>query len=120
MNACDVQSLLSAISVTLVAVRDSPLFDAVTDDGSYYTMGDLNIGDDVIDPLGQIISGIDCMNNRENYSDFLTQDLQSSIAALGNLCFEILRADRAARPSEDKATAQEAARQDGHDISGWV
>jgi hypothetical protein len=107
MDAYNIRDFLVAVSDTLRAVKDSPLFDSITNDSSYYTMGDLDIGDDVIDPLGQIISGIDCMNRPETYSDHLTPDLQNSITALGERCFAILRADSTTQLSEDKAAAQE-------------
>lgn len=120
MTTEDIQKLLSAISRTLIAINDFPVFEEVIDDGSYYTMSDLTMGD-AIQALNEVVGGIENVNAPDQFSDSnLTPDLEGAITSLSELSMSIIRADRASRPCENKAATKEAARQDGHDISGWV
>ena len=121
MNIKDIQDLLTAISQTLVVIKDFPVFEEVVENESYYTMsGDLTMGD-AIQALEEIAAGIENVNDPDQFSDlYLTPDLEGAITFLSELGMSIIRADRASRPSENKPAAKEAARQDGHDISGWV
>lgn len=120
MKVEDIQDLLTAISRTLTAISDFPVFEEVTEDGSYYTMSDLTMGD-AIQALDEVVQGIENVNAPDRFSDlYLTPDLEGAITSLSELGWAIISYDRASRPSEDKAAAKEAARQDGHDISGWV
>lgn len=114
MTIKDIQALLAAISQTLAATRDFPVFEEVIEDGSYYTMSDLTIGD-AIQALNEIIQGMENANSPDQFSDlYLTPSLEAAITSLSELGMAIVRDDKASRPSE------EAAQQGGHDISGWV
>ena len=120
MNIGDIKFLLGAISRTLEVIKDFQVFEEVIEDDSYYTMTDLTIGD-AIQALDEIVEGIENVNDFDQFSEsYLTPDLEGAITHLSLLGEAIVRADRVSRPSENKAAAQEAARQDGHDILGWV
>lgn len=120
MNIKDIQDLLISISQVLVATKDFPVFEEVTEDDSYYTSGgDLTVGD-AIQALSAVAQGIENVNHPHQFSDlYLSSNLEAALISLGEVAASIIRYDRASRPSRDKSAAKEAARQDGHDISRW-
>lgn len=102
MNVEDVKDLLTAISRTLTAVKDFPVFEEVIEDGSYYTMSDLTMGD-AIQALDEIVAGMENVNvPNDQFSDlYLTPELQAAIGHLNVFGLVIVRADKASRPREN-------------------
>lgn len=120
MKVEDIKDLLTAISQTLAAIKDFPVFEEVIEDGSYYTMSDLTLGD-AIQAVNEVSCGIEAINSSDLcLTSFLTPNLKEAIISLNAVGTSIVRFDTTSRPSEMKVAAMEAARQDGHDISGWV
>lgn len=120
MKVEDIKDLLTAISQTLTAIKDFPVFEEVIEDGSYYTMSDLTLGD-AIQAVNEVSCGIEAVNSPDEFSDlYLTPNLKAAIISLSAVGTSIVRFDTTNRPSEMKAAAMEAARQDGHDISEWM
>lgn len=122
MTAEDIQELLATISQALGAIKDFPVFEEITDRGSYYTMSDYTMSD-AIQALNEIVCGMESVNSSEGgllpSTILLTRELKESIKSLSEISAAILRADYASRPSEDKAAAQGAAREAGYDIHNW-
>lgn len=117
MNVEDVKCLLAAISQTLSALKEFPVFEEVIEDYSYYTMSDLTVSD-AIQALDEIVQGIENVNAPDHqFSDlYLTPDLEGAITHLGELGMLIVHTDtgQASCLCENKAAAQ----QDRHDIQG--
>jgi len=60
----------------------------IEDDNSYYTMNDLTLND-AIEPLGEIVSGIECINSQHFYIP-LSAGCLDSINTLGEFCTKII------------------------------
>lgn len=98
MKVEDVQNLLIGVSRLLTAINDFPVFEEVIEDGSYYTMSDLTMGD-AIQALNEIVQGMENVNAPDEFSDlYLTQDLEGAIVSLSELGAAIICADRRSRP----------------------
>ena len=95
MNIGDIKFLLGAISRTLEAIKDFPVFEEVVEEGSYYTMSDLTIGD-AIQALNEVVTAIENLNDPDLHSDlYLTTDLGEAITSLSQLSTSIILADAA-------------------------
>jgi len=95
MNVGDIKFLLGAISRTLEAIKDFQVFEEVIEEGSYYTMSDLTIGD-AIQALDEVVAGIENINDSDLHSDLhLTTDLREAITSLSQLGISIILADAA-------------------------
>lgn len=101
MTTEDIQNLLAAISQTLATIRDFPVFEEVIEDGSYYTISDLTIGD-AIQALNEVVQGMENVNAPDEFSDlYLTSGLAGAIIFLSELGMAIVHADRASRPENN-------------------